>query len=169
MPSTSDTVQSFSGPGVQAYRVGSSRPPIRMALPSGGRQSCTMRGRVLVLEHHRDLREALVEALLDEDYMVTPAPNVEAARQAIRSAADAQLPDVMVVDASDGRDLLAAVRSDPRCLHVALVTLSFRFDPPSDADVDLRRPFRLDQFLAAVHGALERQRGAAEPPADPRS
>lgn len=124
-----------------------------------------MRGRVLIVEHHRDLREALVEALLDEDYVVTPAPNVEAARLAIRSAGDAQLPNVVVVDACDGRDLLQLIRADPRCANVGLVTLSFRFDPPTDADVDVRRPFRLDDFLAAVHVAAERHRaGSADPP-----
>jgi DNA-binding response OmpR family regulator len=126
-----------------------------------------MRGRVLVLEHHLDLLDALVEALRDEGHVVTPAPTVEAARQAIRSASDTNLPDVVVVDACDGRDLLDAVRSDPRCQHMALVTLSFRFDPPSDADVDVRRPFRLDDFLAAVHTALERPRAGSGAAADP--
>jgi DNA-binding response OmpR family regulator len=126
-----------------------------------------MRGRVLLLEHHRDLLDALVEALLDEDYIVTPVQTVESARRAIRAADDAKLPDVVVVDASQGRDLIDAVRTDPRCRHVALVTLSFRFDPPSDADVDVRRPFRLDEFLDAVHVALERPRAGSGTEADP--
>ncbi len=127
-----------------------------------------MRGRILVLEHHRDLREALVEALLDEGYVVTPAPTVEDARQAIRTAADSQLPDVVVVDAGDGRDLIAALRSDPRTSHVATVALSFRFDPPTAADVEVRRPFRLDDFLAAVHRAQDRLRAGSGPASGPQ-
>jgi CheY-like chemotaxis protein len=117
-----------------------------------------MRGRVLVLvlEHHRDLREVLVEALLDEEYMVTPAATAESAELALRTAADGQLPDVLVTDASSGRDLIDRLRADPRTSPVAVVTLSFRFDPPSAADVDLRRPFRLDQFLGAIEAARER-------------
>lgn len=114
-----------------------------------------MRRRVLVLEHHRDLREALVEALLDEGYVVTPAPSAQAALAAVQSAAPAQLPDVLVVDACDGRDLLAVIRADARYRGVAVVTLSFRFDPPSDADVDVRRPFRLEDFLAGVRRAAD--------------
>ena len=122
--------------------------------------------RVLVLEHHRDLREVLVEALLDEGHIVTPARTVEAALVAIRTAGDSQLPDAIVVDAQGGRDLVNSVRADPRCHHVAIVSLSFAFDPATDADVDVRRPFRLDEFLAAVARALDERppRGPASHP-----
>jgi DNA-binding response OmpR family regulator len=113
--------------------------------------------RVLVLEHHRDLREALVEALLDEGYVVTPTATLGAALLAMSSAGDEQLPDAVVFDTQDGSELLTEIRRERRYAKIALVTLSFAFDPLSDADADVRRPFRLDDLLTAVRGALQRR------------
>jgi hypothetical protein len=39
---------------------------------------------------------------------------------------------------------------------MALVTLSFGLDPVAQADVDVHRPFRLEDLLQAVRVALER-------------
>ncbi len=126
------------------------------------------RTRVLVLEHHRDLRDALVEALLDEGYVVTPAPTSAVALVAMNTAGDEQLPDAVVVDAQDGAALVAEMRRDARYGGIAVVTLSFAFDPPSDADADVRRPFRLEDLLRAVQSALERRRArSSDLPAHP--
>ena len=126
------------------------------------------RAHVLVLEHHRDLREVLVEALLYEGYLVTPAPTAGAALEVLRGAADAQLPEAVVVDAQDGPEVLAELRRSPRHAGVAVVALRFGFEAGCGGDVELLRPFRLDQLLAAVAAALER-RGAARagPPGHP--
>ncbi len=122
------------------------------------------RPRVLVLEHHRDLRDALVDALLDEGYVVTPAPTAAAAMVAIATAGDDQLPDAVVVDAQDGAGLVAQLRQQPRFAGIASVTLSFAFDPPSGADADVRRPFRLEDLLDAVRLALARRLAAGDHP-----
>ena len=95
-----------------------------------------------------------MEALLDEGYLVTPASTLSGALLAMERAGDGQLPDAVVLDTQDGHDLVAKVRSSERYANVALVTLSFSFDPPSHADVDVRRPFRLDDLLEAVREAL---------------
>jgi two-component system OmpR family response regulator len=128
------------------------------------------RPRILVLEHHRDLREALVEALLDEGYVVTPAPSAAAGLLAVRTAGDDQLPDVAVVDAQDGGDLVRELRAQPRFSGIGVVSLRFPFDPRVESDVDVRRPFRLDDLLAGVRAALDRrQRSVEEAPQHPRS
>lgn len=137
-----------------------------MACPGSRHQLSRMRRpRVLVLEHHRDLRDALVDALLDEGYVVTPAPTAAAALSAIATAGDDQLPDAVVVDAQDGAGLVSQLRRQPRLAGIASVTLSCAFDPPSEADADVRRPFRLEELLEAVRVALARRLRAGDQPA----
>ncbi len=126
-------------------------PWARHHLPAMGR------AHVLVLEHHQDLREALVEALLFDGHVVTPARTAAAALSTLAGASDAQIPDAVVLDAQDGRPVLAELRAQPRYAQVAVITLSFAFDPPTDADADVRRPFRLEAFLGAVRDALRRR------------
>jgi DNA-binding response OmpR family regulator len=123
------------------------------------------RPRVMVLEHHRDLRETLAEALLYEGYLVTPAATGSAALEALQGAADDQLPDAVVMDAQDGRDVAAVVAREPRYAEVRVVALRFPLDPPCPADVAVQRPFRLDALLAAVSAALSRPRPPAGSPA----
>jgi hypothetical protein len=110
-----------------------------------------------------------VEALLDEGYVVTPAPTVGAGALAVRTAGDDQLPDVLVVDAQDGGDLVAELRASPRYAGVGVVSLRFPFDPRVQSDVDVRRPFRLDDLLGAVRTALDRRQSGAPEPLHPRS
>ncbi len=122
------------------------------------------RAHVLVLEHHRDLREALVEALLYEGYLVTPAASAGPALEVVRGAGDAQLPDAVVVDAVDGAQLAAEVRRDPRLAGTAVVVLRFPFQRPVECDAEVRRPFRLDDLLAAVDRALRAHGASPAPP-----
>jgi CheY-like chemotaxis protein len=113
------------------------------------------RAHVLVLEHHRDLREALVEALLYEGYLVTPCATGSSALATVREASDAQLPDAVLLDAVDGAELAAELRRNARYAQVAVVVLRFAFQPPIECDADVRRPFRLDDLLDAVARALQ--------------
>jgi len=119
---------------------------------------------VMVLERHRELREAFVEALLYEGYLVTPAPSAAAAQLALRTASPGQLPQVVVLDAEDDGELLAELRADARFAGIGVVNVSFGLGSVVPADVDVRRPFRLADLLAAVRCALEgreRSPGAA--------
>jgi len=120
----------------------------------------------MVLERHRELREAFVEGLLYEGYLVTPAPSAAAARLALRTASPAQLPQVVVLDADDDGELLAELRADPSLAGIAVVNVSFGLDSMSSADVDVRRPFRLDDLLTAVRRALDQRELSPGAPPD---
>jgi DNA-binding response OmpR family regulator len=116
-----------------------------------------MRPHVLVLERSRELREALVDGLHWEGFVVTPAPTEEAALVSLRTFTAEQLPDVVVLDVADEPAVVDELRSDERYAAVALVALSFGFDAVPEADVAVRRPFRLDDVARAVRLVLARR------------
>lgn len=90
---------------------------------------------ILVVEDNEDLLALLRHALEREGYLVIPTPSgtelmrVLPTSQAALIVLDVDLPDM------DGRDLLAALKRDPRTLHIPVIVWSGR--EPSDRRIAL--------------------------------
>lgn len=118
-----------------------------------------MNRRVLLVEDDRDLRELLSLALEWEGYVVSPAANgVEALVQLQFASA----PDVillnLVLPIMGGRDVLEAVRRDPRLAPIPVVLLTGAPVPVEvgrAADAVLAKPFDLAQLSGTIHHVVE--------------
>ena len=90
----------------------------------------------MVVEDHETLLSLLRRALEKEGYEVIAAPNGLEMMKLLHST----LPDLIVLDVGlpdvDGRDLLAALKKDPRTFHIPVVVWSGR-DGGSDRRVVL--------------------------------
>ena len=119
--------------------------------------------RVVVLEDDAGLRTTLCEALNDEGYAVTGAA---AAKEAVHSAEESGF-DLIVADirmaGMDGLDAVAAVR---RCLPKIRTIVMTGYSSEADSiralrlgiHDYLRKPFELEDFLAAVQRQIESHR-----------
>jgi CheY-like chemotaxis protein len=91
---------------------------------------------ILVVEDNELLLAVLRRALEREGYQVIPALNgVEMMKVLYRSKPDLIVLDVGLPDV-DGRDLLAALKKDPRTFHIPVVVWSGR-DPNSNRRIAL--------------------------------
>lgn len=80
--------------------------------------------RILVVEDNELVLAMVTRALEDGGYAVSAAPNGAALRQQL----DAKRPDLIVLDVGlpdmDGRDLLAALKKDPRTREIPVLVWS---------------------------------------------
>ena len=119
--------------------------------------------RIVVLEDDAGLRITLCEALKDEGYAVTGAA---AAKEAVHSAEESGF-DLIVADirmaGMDGLDAVAAVR---RCLPKIRTIVMTGYSSEADSiralrlgiHDYLRKPFELEDFLAAVQRQIDSHR-----------
>lgn len=115
---------------------------------------------VLVVDDDAEVLRAISAALEGEGLVVRVARN---AVQAL-ALADVRVPDLVLLDlmmpVAGGWDLVRRLREEPRSRRVPTVLMSAHPALDSEAErlgVDrwLRKPFALDQLLAAVRTLLE--------------
>jgi two-component system chemotaxis response regulator CheY len=130
--------------------------------------------RVLVVDDEPAIRHAVEAALVDEGFIVSTAPNGEAAL----SAVDSVRPDAILLDlrmpVMDGYAFLRAYRSRPEPRAAVIVcSTSARLAATVDlgATAFLRKPFDIDELVGVIHRlAVARRRADGESaPAPPAS
>ncbi len=108
--------------------------------------------RILIVEDEPDLREAMMDALTAEGYLVTGAENGEAGL----NVAFAEHPDLILLDlmmpVMDGQEMLKRLRSDAWGKDARVVILSAMDDVNNVALAHEGRP--LDYFIKA-HMSLD--------------
>lgn len=110
-----------------------------------------LRGRVLIVEDERDIREALAEALAYEGYDVTVAAN---GREALRTLGDGPLPDVILLDLvmpeMSGWEFRQVQARDPALAGIPVVVVSASDPGAARPDRHLPKPFAIDALFDAV-------------------
>jgi len=113
---------------------------------------------ILVVEDDRDVREAIAEALVDQEYEVIQAENGEVALDQLRSSG--RRPCVILLDimmpVMDGWQFRAAQQRDAQVADIPVVVLSAHAsgrEAANDMGVQefLRKPVRLEILLDAVN------------------
>jgi CheY-like chemotaxis protein len=115
---------------------------------------------ILVVDDDDDIRESIVEILVDHDYATAEARHGEDALQQLRGGLrpDAILLDLMM-PVLDGRAFRDAQRADPVLAGIPVVVLSAHSDVAvTAADMKpcafLKKPSSLKEVLAAVDGCF---------------
>jgi CheY-like chemotaxis protein len=109
---------------------------------------------VLIVDDDAPLREAIAEALSDEGLSVSCSANGRDALAALRSGAR---PDVILLDlmmpVMDGWTFREEQSRDPSLatIPVVVVTAAHDLPKPIDARAIVRKPFRLQLLLSAIH------------------
>ncbi len=123
----------------------------------------TPRGTLLVVEDDDEMRAYLEEELRERGYLVLSAAG---GREALERAASAA-PDVVITDQMmpemRGSDLLAELRARDRDLPIVIITAFGSIDSAVEAIKAgahhyLAKPFRIEQLLVTVEGALREKR-----------
>jgi CheY-like chemotaxis protein len=127
-------------------------PAMFCASHTGGvRPAATPRGRVLVIEDERDIRDALAEALSYEGYDVAVAAN---GREALRTLHGGPLPDVILLDLvmpeMSGWEFRQVQVRDPALAGIPVVVVSASDPGPARPDRHLPKPFAIDALFDAV-------------------
>jgi CheY-like chemotaxis protein len=111
---------------------------------------------VLVVEDDADIRDSLVELLVDEGYRVIGASDGQQALDAL-AGRGIEPPRLVVLDlmmpVMNGYEFLERVRADTRLrgLPVIVMTAGDRAPPPQAQILEhLRKPISLDRLLGAV-------------------
>lgn len=109
------------------------------------------RGRVLVIEDERDIREALAEALSYEGYDVVVAAN---GREALRKLDGRPLPDVILLDLvmpeMSGWEFRQVQVRDPALCGIPVVVVSASDPGAARPDRHLPKPFAIDALFDTV-------------------
>ena len=109
------------------------------------------RGRVLVIEDERDIRDALAEALSYEGYDVAVAAN---GREALRALRGGPLPDVILLDLvmpeMSGWEFRQVQIHDPALAGIPVVVVSASDPGAARPDRHLPKPFAIDALFGAV-------------------
>jgi CheY-like chemotaxis protein len=110
------------------------------------------RGKVLVVEDERDIREALAEALSYEGYDVVIAAN---GREALGRLCDGgSLPDVILLDLvmpeMNGWEFRQVQVHDPALAGIPVVVVSASDPGNARPDRHLPKPFAIDELFHAV-------------------
>jgi CheY-like chemotaxis protein len=116
--------------------------------------------RILIVEDHPTMREAMRLVLEREGFEITEAPDGDQALAAIRDDA----PDLVLLDMSipgtTGADVLAAVKSDPATSAVRVIVVTATGEEgraaamASGADQYFTKPFSPIALLKAVEDVL---------------
>ncbi|HTP51147.1 MAG TPA: response regulator [Anaeromyxobacteraceae bacterium] len=118
--------------------------------PAGPTPASISQKRVLVVEDHKDMREALAEVLALEGYHVSAVPDGEKALREARRL----LPDVILLDlmmpVMNGLQFRAEQLRDPLLAAVPVIVMS-AFDIEVTAAARLSKPFQIDDMLETVH------------------
>jgi signal transduction histidine kinase/CheY-like chemotaxis protein len=115
-------------------------------------------GAILLVEDDEDCREVLVQVLEAEDLQVVSASNSEQALQALEAARPALVLLDLRLGGSDGRQVLQAIRHDPRLDSTPVFVISgaadsaagFRYDGPERIDGFFEKPLNLPRLLDRV-------------------
>ena len=130
-----------------------------------GRGPDHVRGRILLVEDDRAIRDVLTGILREEGYAVTSAEN---GRQALDKLREIAATDLIVLDlrmpVMDGWQFRAAQKSDPRLSGIPVLAVSADGSAQAaaiDAALYLRKPLSTDALLRGITrilGEAERQR-----------
>ena len=114
-------------------------------------------GRVLVVEDETDIREVLLEILVDHGYEAVGAEHGRAALDYLESAP--KLPDLILLDllmpVLDGERFRTEQMKDPRCAAIATVVISANARVREAAErmgvaAWLKKPLDLDDLMRAI-------------------
>ncbi|HET9074192.1 MAG TPA: SpoIIE family protein phosphatase [Solirubrobacteraceae bacterium] len=163
LPDLEEVLPGPTGPTGPAAGAGAV-PASPRAAPAGGGGSVNERPRVLIVDDNADMRR-YVTSLLEPIYRVEQAADGAAGVE----AALANPPDLILTDVTmprlDGFGLLAALRGEPRTMHVPVVMLSARAGEEgmvegleAGADDYLIKPFTARELIARVASNLELDR-----------
>jgi CheY-like chemotaxis protein len=124
--------------------------------------------RILIVEDHPTMREAMRLVLEGEGFQIDEAPDGDQALEAVRS----DPPDVVLLDMSipgtSGPDVLAAVKADPSTAEVRVIVVTATGEEgrsaamASGADHYFTKPFSPIALLQAVEQVL----GPGDPSTD---
>jgi CheY-like chemotaxis protein len=118
---------------------------------TGPRIAPESRGRVLVIEDERDIRDALAEALSFEGYDVVVACN---GRDALRCLRGGPLPDVILLDLvmpeMSGWEFRQVQVHDPALAGIPVVVVSASDPGTARPDRHLPKPFTIDDLFDTV-------------------
>jgi len=115
---------------------------------------------LLVVDDHRDIRDALKAYLVSHHYRVTLAENAEAARRALKTAAiDLVVLDIMM-PGEDGLSLCRDLRANTRMPVILLTAMADDMDRvvglEIGADDYVTKPFNPRELLARIKAVLRR-------------
>jgi CheY-like chemotaxis protein len=120
-----------------------------------------MSARILIVEDHPTMREAMRLVLEGEGFQIDEAPDGDQALEAVRS----DRPDVVLLDMSipgtSGPDVLAAVKADPSTAEVRVIVVTATGEEgrsaamASGADHYFTKPFSPIALLQAVEQVLD--------------
>ena len=127
------------------------RPMDGASHTGGPSASPAARGRVLIVEDERDIREALAEALAYEGYDVAVAAN---GREALRALRGGPRPDVILLDLvmpeMSGWEFRQVQAHDPALAGIPVVVVSASDPGAARPDRHLPKPFAIDALFDAV-------------------
>jgi len=123
-----------------------------------------MKAKILVVEDHEELREEIVDSLVDQDYEVSSKPNAADGIEAARWAQfDLLITDVRLPGTQDGLDGLEAIKKLLPKIYTIVITGYADDTAPSRAmrqgvDFYLYKPFGIAKLLNVVETVLATQR-----------
>jgi DNA-binding NtrC family response regulator len=115
---------------------------------------------ILVVEDDQTLSRTVADALIDEGYLVVTASTVAGARTALERARPTALVLDLTLPDTFGAELLAELAEVQEAPPTVLLT-TFHLAPmiADRYDVELvQKPFEIEELVAAVKRAIERQR-----------
>jgi signal transduction histidine kinase/ligand-binding sensor domain-containing protein/DNA-binding response OmpR family regulator len=147
-----------------SFAVTTPRPTLGERLEDGDLAGKKVRGRILVIEDHAELRAHLV-GVFSVHYRVREAATAAGGL----ADAKAYLPDLVICDVmlpdGQGFDVLTALRSDPITDHIGVILLTALADDASrrhgltaEADLYVTKPFQHDEFEVQVANLMNQRR-----------
>ncbi len=107
--------------------------------------------RVLVVDDEREIREALVELLLDEGYEVSSASDGKEALQRLRELHPSVVLLDLMMPGMNGWQFRAAQMGDPDVSSIPVIVVSaLGGDPAIGAQSSVEKPFDLAVLLSEV-------------------
>jgi CheY-like chemotaxis protein len=116
--------------------------------------------KVLLVEDDLEIRDVLQDLLEAEGYDVIPASHGRQALDYLEGAPAEGLPDLVVLDLMiplvDGRQVLAAMKRDPRLSPIPVVVLSAATrERPVGAAAFLPKPIPLQTLFETIRGFVD--------------
>ena len=144
--------------------MATSKPTPGERLEGGDLAGKKIRGRILIIEDHDDLRAHLVE-VFSVHYRVREAATAAGGL----ADAKAYLPDLVICDVmlpdGQGFDVLTALRADPITDHIGVILLTALADDASrrrglgaEADLYVTKPFQRDELEVQVANLTNQRR-----------